>query len=673
MAYSHTQYSYQQYLQGGKEMGELTRSFDWSSTVLGYPASWSQSLLTTVSTILRSKFPMFLWWGPDLIQFYNDAYRPSLGNEGKHPMALGQPGAICWPEIWPVIKPLIDQVISGGESTWSEDQLIPIYRNNRLEDVYWTFSYSSVIDESGAPGGVLVICSETTEKVNGLAKLNEAKKDIEQRQAETERQRDRLNNFFMQAPAGICILDGPDLTFELVNPTYQQFFPGRTLAGKPLLEVLPELENQPVWNILQDVYYTNTPFEGKEMLIPLARAGEGTIEERYFNFTYTPRLRLDTVDGIVVVAFEVTDLVHAKRDLESARDTLKLSLQAAELGTFDMDLLKGTMNWDDRCRTLFGIKHKETVTYEKDFVNGLHPDDRARITTAIKKVFIKAESQGEYDVEYRTVGVEDQKVRWIRAKGKAYFNKNDVPVRFIGAVLEITEQKTDEIRKNDFIGMVSHELKTPLTSLTAIIQVLLVKLKNSEDRFVTKGLDKAFTQVKKMNRLIHGFLNISRFESGKIHIQKQSFALNELIYEIIDQAEFTFHSHKIEPLNCKPVRVFADHDKIGSVISNFLNNAMKYSPKDSPIQLQCREIDGQVQVSVKDNGIGIKPENLEKLFERYYRVENNEMQHISGFGIGLYLSAEIIELHGGRIWVESEAGVGSTFYFSLPIDLESAD
>ena len=171
--------SYALHLQGGGEMGELTRTFDWASSPLGEPEKWPQSLLTTVSIILRSKFPMFLWWGDDLIQFYNDAYRPSLGATGKHPKALGQKGEKYWPEIWPIIKPLIDQVMAGGEATWSEDQLIPIYRNNKVEDVYWTFGYSPVIDESGKPGGVLVICNETTDKVKTYNAINQAKKELE--------------------------------------------------------------------------------------------------------------------------------------------------------------------------------------------------------------------------------------------------------------------------------------------------------------------------------------------------------------------------------------------------------------------------------------------------------------------------------------------------------------
>lgn len=171
--------SLHRYVKDGGEMGQLTRSFNWEDTVLGNPDDWPQSLLTTLGIILHSKFPMFLWWGPELIQFYNDAFRPSLGKDGRHPSALGQRGEDCWPEVWPVIKPLIDQVMSGGEATWSIDQLIPIFRNGKMEDVYWTFSYSSVSGESGEPGGVLVICNETTDLVAKI-KVNEELKNSEE-------------------------------------------------------------------------------------------------------------------------------------------------------------------------------------------------------------------------------------------------------------------------------------------------------------------------------------------------------------------------------------------------------------------------------------------------------------------------------------------------------------
>jgi PAS domain S-box-containing protein len=168
-----------QFLAGGGEMGALTRNYPWKNTCLGDPETWPQSLRTTISIILNSRFPMFLWWGPELICFYNDAYRPSLGNNGKHPGALGQPAQAIWQEIWEVIGPQIHQVMSGGGSTWNEDRLIPIYRNGQLEDVYWTYSYSPVSDEYGEIAGVLVTCTETTEKVNQLFTIEDTKNQLQ--------------------------------------------------------------------------------------------------------------------------------------------------------------------------------------------------------------------------------------------------------------------------------------------------------------------------------------------------------------------------------------------------------------------------------------------------------------------------------------------------------------
>ena len=167
------------FLTGGGEMGERTRQYDWAKTSIGSPDHWPKSLRGIVATILSSRFPMFLWWGQDLIQFYNDAYRPSLGNEGKHPTALGQTGKDCWPEIWDIIYPLISQVLTTGEATWSEDQLVPIYRNGAIEDVYWTFGYSPIRDDEDKISGVLVICTETTQKVNYLRQLTASKKELE--------------------------------------------------------------------------------------------------------------------------------------------------------------------------------------------------------------------------------------------------------------------------------------------------------------------------------------------------------------------------------------------------------------------------------------------------------------------------------------------------------------
>lgn len=158
---------------GDGEMAELTRRFDWSKTPVGPIDTWPDTLLTTVNLLLATRHPMFLWWGPELIQFYNDGYRPSI-REDKHPKALGQRGRECWPEIWHIIGPQIEAVMTKGESTWHRNALVPIHRNGKLEDVYWTYSYSPVRDRDGNILGTLVTCSETTEEVLGERRLRQS-------------------------------------------------------------------------------------------------------------------------------------------------------------------------------------------------------------------------------------------------------------------------------------------------------------------------------------------------------------------------------------------------------------------------------------------------------------------------------------------------------------------
>jgi PAS domain S-box-containing protein len=283
------------------EMGNLIRANDWSKSPVGPIDTWPQSLRTTLSIILNSKFPMFLFWGHELISFYNDAYRPSLGRDGKHPHILGMPAEQAWSEIWTIIKPLIDQVLSGGGATWSEDQLIPIFRNGKIEDVYWTFSYSPVIDESGQPTAVLVTCSETTQTVL-------ARKALEQSSF-------RFRNTVQQAPVGIAILRGRNFNFETANNAYLQFIdkPESEVVGKDLFDVLPEVK-EVVDPLLKGVLDSGTSFYANELAVYLNRFGKK--EKCYFNLIYQPLVEEGVTTGIIVVANEVTELFATRHTLE---------------------------------------------------------------------------------------------------------------------------------------------------------------------------------------------------------------------------------------------------------------------------------------------------------------------------------------------------------------------
>lgn len=283
------------------EMGNLIRAKDWSKTPVGAIDSWPQSLRTTLSIILNSKFPMFLWWGPELICFYNDAYRPSLGENGKHPHILGMKAEEAWIEIWTIIKPLIDKVLSGGGATWSEDQLIPIFRNGKIEDVYWTFSYSPVIDESGLSKAVLVTCTETTKAVLTRKSLEESS--------------NKFRNTVQQAPVGIAILRGRNFNFETANNAYLQFIDRSEaeVIGKDLFDVLPEVQDV-VEPLLNNVMDSGKSFYSNELSVNLNRFGRK--QKCYFNLVYQPLRENGETTGIVVVANEVTELAATRLDLE---------------------------------------------------------------------------------------------------------------------------------------------------------------------------------------------------------------------------------------------------------------------------------------------------------------------------------------------------------------------
>jgi two-component system sensor histidine kinase VicK len=199
------------------------------------------------------------------------------------------------------------------------------------------------------------------------------------------------------------------------------------------------------------------------------------------------------------------------------------------------------------------------------------------------------------------------------------------------------------------------------------VQMLLLKMKKVDDQFAISSLEKTNTQIGKMTTMINGFLNVSRLESGKIHIDHKIFDLAQLVKETEEEIKSTISSHEVVFAPVEETIVNADRDKIGQVINNLISNAVKYSVAGTTIQVACVTIDHKALISVRDEGMGIKPQDAAKIFERYYRVEGSQMFSISGFGIGLYLCAEIIHRHSGEIWVDSDFGKGSTFSFSLPI------
>jgi two-component system sensor histidine kinase VicK len=351
------------------------------------------------------------------------------------------------------------------------------------------------------------------------------------------------------------------------------------------------------------------------------------------------------------------------KELKVSQDELSLAIDAANLATWDLNTVTGRFKGNDLLKTWFGLPIDQDI--EPSLATEMVAEyDRERVVQTIQRAMDHT-SGGRYDLDYTIINEINPEPRIVRAKGKMFFDDNNQPIRFSGVLQDVTEIKQDEQRKNDFIAMVSHELKTPLTSINACLQILHRMAKKNQDSLSENLLQKSVKQIGRMTSLIHGFLNVSRLESGKIQINLERFDLSKLMRDVTEEFMSSISTHHLKLTPCETIWVYADQDKIGQVINNLISNAIKYSPQGTTIQIACNTIDLKVIFSVNDEGVGISDADLPKLFERYYRVNTLQSSNISGFGIGLYLCCEIIKSHQGKLWVESELGKGSTFYFSL--------
>lgn len=253
------------------------------------------------------------------------------------------------------------------------------------------------------------------------------------------------------------------------------------------------------------------------------------------------------------------------------------------------------------------------------------------------------------------------------------------PLRFddafyaMAAIRDITERKlleehkVREQHKDDFISMASHELKTPLTCLVAYIDLLHLLLERENNTQAIHYIKRADTQITKLTKLIADFLDISKAQAGKLVFTEKPVVIDDLVREEVELFQSMAPRHHLLIEGATSCQVIGDRDRLGQVLINLLSNAVKYSPQANQIVVRLVREASEVIISIQDFGIGIPASDQERIFERFYRVSINHEQHFPGLGIGLYISYEIIRYHGGRIWVESVEGQGSTFSFALPL------
>lgn len=559
---------------------------------------------------------------------------------------LNRPAFEAMPEVrGQGFEELLDKVFTTGERFVAHELPLFITRNGRDESIYVKFVYEALREEDGSISGIMVLADEVTELVTSRKRIEDSDK--------------QLHNIIQQAPVAMAIYRGPEFVIDVANEKALEFW-GRAASeviGRPLFEVIPEIYEQGVEDILREVYSTGKRFFTKEFQLNLLIEGE--MQERYVSFALEPIRALDGgVNALMLIATDITELVTARKRLEDSETRQKLAIDAGEMGTFDLNMITDRFIYTDRMPALFGLSSGERLGAEV-FKERIYPDDEL----IRQKALDEAWQTGNLSYEVRILWP-DNSVHWIKVKGKITFDENRYPLRMHGTVMDITERKMVEQQKDDFMGIVSHELKTPVTSMKGYIQMLEEDFMAQGNKEAAKHLGKVDSQIDKLSKLINDLLDVTKIESGKMEFDYEVFDFDQLVDEVVKSMQFVSMRHKLVRTGSCGKKVNGDRNRIEQVIINLISNATKYSPHASEVIIDTSCVDEFVTFSVTDFGAGISSADLRKIFDRFYRV-NNIGYKSSGLGLGLFISAEIIKRQGGRIWAESEPGKGSTFYFSL--------
>ena len=408
-------------------MGARIRAFDWSATELGDPQSWPQSLRTAMRLMLNTRHPIFIFWGPQSLCFYNDAYSVTLGPE-RHPAALGQPGRQVWAEIWYAIGPQIVQVMAGGEATWFENQMLQLTRFGRVEDTYWTYSYSPIDDDAAvhSVGGVIVLVTETTEQVMAAKAAS----------AET----DRLAALFEQAPSLMAVMRGPAHIFDITNAAYLQLIGHRDVIGRPVRDALPDIEGQGSFELLDKVYSSGNAFVGIALPATIQRQPDAPPEERFLDLIYQPiRDDAGATVGIFVQGHDITDQKLA--ELAAIQSEARFRQLAQSIPNHVWTALPdGNLDWFNSQVYAYSGAQPDELDGTR-WISIVHPDD----VPAAAAVWAASLESGEpYKTEFR-LRRHDGTYRWFIARAVSSLDPDGVTHHWVGTNTDIEEQKQAEV------------------------------------------------------------------------------------------------------------------------------------------------------------------------------------------------------------------------------------
>jgi PAS domain S-box-containing protein len=676
------------FLAGGGEMGALTRAHPWSASPLGPPETWPQSLRTAVRILLNTNHPMFIWWGPQLIQFYNDAYRQTMGPE-RHPGALGQGGRECWAEIWDIIGPQIEQVMRGGGATWHENQLVPVTRHGRLEQVYWTYGYSP-IDEDDGIGGVLVVCRDVTKDYLASVALRE-------REAELA----RVQQIGMIGGLEVDLRTG---FRNRRSPEYLQ------IHGLP-----PDAVNESHEDWVRRIHTEDRDATEKKFRDAIAgKVRDYTVQYRIIR-PNDGELRWISVKStierdesgrairLVGAHTDVTEQVMAEQALRQSEERFRtLADQLAELNATLAQRVEEKTRERDRIwnvsqdlllvadrngvwrtvnpawsRTL-GWSEAELLGRTSEWLE--HPDDGGITRAQIKKLSSN-ETTVRFESRFRH---KDGSYRWLFWTGvpdrdHIYAVARDVTAEKAAAErLKITEEALLQSRKMEAVGQltggIAHDFNNLLTGIVGSLDLLQTRLNQGRTDNFGRYINAAMTSANRAAALTHRLLAFARRQP----LIPKSVDANQLVVSLEDLLRRTIG----ETIDLVIVAAdglwstLCDPNQLESALLNLGINARDAMPDGGKLTIATSNVrlDGvtadtpalapgdYIRIDVTDNGTGMSAEVAARAFDPFFTTKPIGQ----GTGLGLSMIYGFARQSNGHATIDSKPGQGTSVRLYLP-------
>lgn len=685
---------------GDSEMARRCRTFDWSKTALGPVSQWSHSLRTTAGIILSSRNPMFLWWGPELVQIYNDAYRPSFGEFGRHPAALGAEGRACWTDIWDAIGPQIEQVMTQGIPTWHEDQYLPILRNGTMEDVWWTYSYSPVYDDDGKIGGTLVVCMETTQRVTTSREQRRLVDELSNAVTQLSESEGRYRMLFDSIDQGFCVVevlfDGDqavDYRFLEANPAFLRHTGLKDAIGKPVSVLVPDLERSWIERY------------GEVARTGVARRFDAPSEpmHRWFD-VYAFRVGEPEERRVAIFFKDVTAEKVAAREREQLLSALTLErsrlAEAFRLAPTFLAILRGPEHVFEFVndayyavvghRNLIGLPIREAMpeVVEQGFHALLDNVFRTaepfvgRETPIWLQRAEGVEPELRYvDFIYQPLTESDGRRSGIVAHGsdvteqvlarqavERLLRESETALREAEAAR--AEAETANRAKSEFLAIMSHELRTPLNAIGGYTELLSLGIRGPVTPQQAEDLRRIQASQRHLLGLINEVLNYAKIETGTVHYEIEDVRLRESLAtaESLVAPQARTKGLQLVVEDCAPDLIArADAEKLRQVLVNLLSNAVKFTDAGGRVTVRTARTDTEVIVHVHDTGIGIPDDKLDKIFDPFVQVRVDLNRPHEGTGLGLAISRDLARGMRGDLTVTSQLGEGSEFTLRLPV------